>query len=104
VGEVGEAPLPEPLRSGIVLDFSRHLNRVLSVDAEGFDERILKSLDFEKFRPKVICVETLEPGTGKVIQSIVSFLEAKDYSMRGSTFVNSVFLDNSLMESFGHKA
>ncbi len=76
----------------------------LSVDAEGLDERILKSLDFEKFRPKVICAETLEAGTNNVIQSIVSFLESKDYSVRGSTFVNSIFLDNSLMKNPRHEA
>jgi FkbM family methyltransferase len=76
---------------------------LLSVDAEGFDERILKSLDFEKFRPKVICAETLEPGTGNVIQSIVSFLESKNYSVRGSSFVNSIFLDNSLMKNLRHE-
>jgi FkbM family methyltransferase len=77
---------------------------LLSVDAEGFDERILKSLDFEKFRPKVICAETSEPGTKKVLQSIVSFLESKDYSVRGSTFVNSIFLDDSLMRNLRHQA
>ena len=29
--------------------------------------------------------ETSEPGTNNVIQSIVGFLESKDYSARGST-------------------
>ncbi len=77
---------------------------LLSVDAEGFDERILKSLDFEKFRPKVICAETLELGTHQVLQSIVSFMESKDYSVRGSTFVNSIFLDNSLVKNMRHEA
>ena len=77
---------------------------LLSVDTEGFDERILKSLDFERFRPKVICAETLEPDTKKVLQSIVSFLESKDYSVRGSTFVNTVFLDNSLTKNLRRQA
>ncbi len=76
---------------------------LFSVDAEGFDERILRSLDFEKYRPKVICAETLEAGTKNVIQSIVSFLESKNYSVRGSTFVNSIFLDNSLMKNPRHE-
>jgi FkbM family methyltransferase len=70
---------------------------LLSVDAEGFDERIIKSLDFERFRPKVICAETSELGTGKVVQGIAGFLEAKNYSVRGGTFINSVFFDNTLL-------
>jgi FkbM family methyltransferase len=74
---------------------------LFSVDAEGFDEAILKSLDFDRFRPKVICAETAELGTGKVITAIVGFLESKNYSVRGSTFVNSIFLDNALLQEKG---
>jgi len=77
---------------------------LLSVDTEGFDEKILRSLDFEKYRPKVICAETLEPGTNNLVQGIVSFLGSKDYSVRGSTFVNTVFVDNSLMKKLRRRA
>jgi FkbM family methyltransferase len=76
---------------------------LLSVDAEGLDEDILKSLDIERFRPKVICAETSELGTGKLITSIIRFLESKNYSVRGSTFVNSIFLDNAFLREKGVK-
>jgi len=69
-----------------------------SVDTEGFDERILKSLDFERFRPKVVCAETAELATGKINTSIVRFMESKNYSVRGSTLINLIFLNNALLQ------
>jgi FkbM family methyltransferase len=71
---------------------------LFSIDAEGLDLETLKTLDFNKFHPQIICVETSELGTGNVSNDIVAFLESKNYSVRGSTFVNSIFLDNALLE------
>ena len=33
----------------------------VSIDAEGVDFFILKSIDFERFRPKLICIERSRP-------------------------------------------
>jgi hypothetical protein len=32
----------------------------ISIDTEGFDEQIIRSIDFILYRPKVLCVETIE--------------------------------------------
>src|SRR5262249_7224545 len=37
----------------------------LSVDTQGLELAILKSIDYRRFRPKVICAETLVTGTNK---------------------------------------
>ena len=35
----------------------------VSIDAEGVDFFILKSIDFERFRPKMICIERSRPSS-----------------------------------------
>jgi FkbM family methyltransferase len=69
----------------------------LSIDAEGLHLAILKSIDFERFRPKVICVETLVSGTNRTDPEVPAFLEAEDYVVRGQTFPNTIFVDSWLL-------
>ena len=66
---------------------------VLSVDTEGFDLPILRSLDFARFRPDLICAETLEHGGRRVVPDIARLLTEKGYEVRGGSFVNTIFLD-----------
>lgn len=72
----------------------------LSIDAEGIHFEILKSIDFAKFRPKVICIETLVSGTTRTIPEIAEFMKTKNYVPRGATFVNTVFVDNELLDKY----
>jgi FkbM family methyltransferase len=67
---------------------------LLSIDTEGMDLDILKTMDFERFRPDVICVETLQVGTDHIEVDTLRFLESKHYSARGATFVNTIFVDD----------
>jgi hypothetical protein len=69
----------------------------LSIDAEGLHLAILKTMDFKKFRPAVICVETLIAGTKKYIPEIPAFMSTQNYVVRGSTFVNTIFVDGILI-------
>lgn len=66
---------------------------LLSIDVEGLDYAILKTLDFTKHRPKVICVETADPETALVSKPILQLLESKGYQNRGGSLVNTIFLD-----------
>jgi FkbM family methyltransferase len=66
----------------------------LSIDTEGLDLDILRTMDFDRYRPDVICVETLELGSDHVDVGILRFLESKGYSARGATFVNTIFVDD----------
>jgi hypothetical protein len=70
----------------------------MSIDVEGLDLPILKTLQFEKHRPKAICVETLVAGAAEENADIAPFLLAKGYVCRGSSFVNSIFLDKQFLE------
>ncbi|TSC68809.1 MAG: FkbM family methyltransferase [Parcubacteria group bacterium Gr01-1014_56] len=68
---------------------------ILSVDTEGYDLEILKSLDFGKYHPKVICVETLrhdENGNLQKSPEINDHVLSQGYSFYADTRVNSIFV------------
>jgi FkbM family methyltransferase len=73
----------------------------LSVDTEGFDLDILRSLNFGRYRPDVICVETLEVASDVVNVDILSLLDSMRYSVRGATFVNTIFVDDRHLSAPG---
>jgi FkbM family methyltransferase len=68
---------------------------VLSIDVEGLDYPILKTLDFAKFRPKVICAE-LRPR-GRMHPEAVPFLQEREYEIHGMTFPNLLLVDRRVM-------
>ncbi|NJK83676.1 MAG: FkbM family methyltransferase [Saprospiraceae bacterium] len=69
---------------------------LLSLVVEGLDEEILKSINFDKHFPKIICVETFNFGTQTISSSLISFLESKEYKMIAFTGINSIFLRKEL--------
>ena len=70
----------------------------LSLDTEGFDEQILRQVDFDTNYPKVICVETLEytnDGNGQKDKKLIDFLLEKNYMLYADTYINSIFANRS---------
>jgi len=66
----------------------------ISLDVEGLDLAILKSLDYSRFSPKVICVETLLYDENQIESKnneIIYFLTSKGYSIYADTHVNTIF-------------
>lgn len=59
----------------------------LSIDVEGYDSRILEAMDFNKFKPKVICVETVDK----------QILTQAGYSPCFRTIGNVFYIDNNLI-------
>ena len=71
---------------------------LLSLDVEGLDLPILRSLDFANFAPDVCCVETLsytEDRSECKLDDIIEFMLSKDYFVYADTFVNSIFVRRS---------
>ncbi|MDF2433976.1 MAG: hypothetical protein JWP44_3607 [Mucilaginibacter sp.] len=67
----------------------------LNIDAEGIDEHIIKSIDYTKSCPLVICIETLTfsaSGNGVKNTSISSFLVSKGYMLYADTNINTIFV------------
>jgi FkbM family methyltransferase len=69
----------------------------LSIDTEGLDLAILKSMDFTRFRPKVICAETLLSSTTQTRPEIPEFMATQGYVARGGSLVNTIFIDSKIL-------
>jgi Methyltransferase FkbM domain len=74
---------------------------LFSTDTEGYDLAIVRSLDFDRFRPKVFCVETLQGLEPQ--QPILEHMFSKDYEIRGSTFVNTIFVDGRVLRDIAKR-
>ncbi len=67
---------------------------LISLDVEGLDLDILQSIDFERHRPEVICVETITfsvTNREEKVTDIPAFLHSKGYFTFGDTHVNTIF-------------
>jgi len=74
---------------------------LISLDVEGLDLNILYQLNFEKYSPEVICVETLNYGDNNKESKnneIITFLENKGYFIFADTYINSIFCLKSVYQ------
>jgi len=72
---------------------------LISIDVEGLNEEIALSFDFDRFRPKIFCLETItysECNQGKRLDNIIAHLVNNDYRLYADTNINSIFLDRKL--------
>jgi FkbM family methyltransferase len=66
---------------------------LLSIDVEGLDLDILRTLDFEGLRPGAIVAETVQFGAPGVNDDLYRFVVGKGYVVRGGSCINTVFVD-----------
>lgn len=65
----------------------------ISIDAEGVDIAILKTIDFELCRPTLFCVEANKNILNRKAKSeVIEFLENKNYVLMADTSINYIFL------------
>lgn len=57
----------------------------LSIDCEGLDFEVLKSNDWEKYRPKIVCIETHGTLQNDLISESTIFMAKHGYSLKGKT-------------------
>ena len=77
--------------------FGRKAPAFLSIDAEGLHLDILKAVDYSRFRPRVICAETLVSGARTYMPEVAAFMASRNYVARGGSFVNTLFVDRGLI-------
>lgn len=67
----------------------------LSVDVEGFEMDVLKSNDWKRWRPKIICVEVETPGVRDqmVKNPVYAFLQKNGYQWMQTNHTNAFFRD-----------
>lgn len=73
--------LEEHLAIGEAIDF-------LDIDVEGFDLEVLQSNDWEKFRPKIILVESDADLKTDLQSDITKYLEGKGYGIICKSLIN----------------
>ena len=77
--------------------FANKAPDVISLDVEGLDLEILKAMDFVKYRPSLICVETLmydeNQKTFKTTE-VTDFMVSKNYLVYADTRVNTIYYKN----------
>jgi FkbM family methyltransferase len=70
----------------------------LSIDVEGLDVAIMKTLDYQRCRPKVICAETLKALSFDMEPEMTELLAQQGYMARAVTFPNTIYVDKKLMK------
>ena len=69
---------------------------LVSIDIEGMDCAVLRTLDLARFRPKMICAETLIGNTRRHNPDTAALLTARGYEARGMTYPNTIFVDKTV--------
>ena len=75
-----------------ILDETKFANKkidFLDIDVEGADMDVLESLDFEKYSPKLICIEVIKENNED--SDIFNFLRKKDYIRIWSGVFSHIF-------------
>jgi hypothetical protein len=68
---------------------------VIFIDVEGMDYELLTSIDFEKYQPKVFCIETTiydRRGNTEKDERITDFLLSQGYMLYADTNINSIYV------------
>lgn len=77
---------------------------ILSIDLEGMDVKVIKSIDFSRFRPFLIVVETIEYDTklayGTKNEDISNLMQSLNYDEYAFTGINSIFIDKERLNQF----
>lgn len=73
---------------------------ILFLDAEGFDEIIIDSINFNIYAPSIICVETFAYGMGIKNHILINKILGKGYEIHADTFVNTIFVKKNTFIKF----
>lgn len=79
---------------------------LLSIDIEGLDYMVLKTLDFDKYPIPIICAETCEYSENHIKgknRAIGKLLKTKGYFVYADTYINTIFVNNKWFNSAGKK-
>ncbi|HVL16047.1 MAG TPA: FkbM family methyltransferase [Gemmata sp.] len=69
----------------------------LSIDIEGLEFAVLKTLDLSRYRPKLIVADTLVTGTTRHHPETTPYLVGHNYEVRGMTFSNTFYVDKAIL-------
>lgn len=80
---------------------------LVSLDVEGLELDILRSIDFSKYRPHVFCIETLSyaggDGSGVKNSEIHALMLESGYLLHADTYINSIYVAASSWRALRNK-
>ncbi len=71
---------------------------VLSIDIEGLDLAVLRTMDFRAHRPAAICAETKKPGMSHDSTPTARFLRRNGYLACAGSLYNTIFVDRNRLQ------
>jgi FkbM family methyltransferase len=66
----------------------------ISIDAEGFDLEIVRAIDWSRWRPIVVCIETWDMTANRNVSEIDQIMDQAGYSEFGRIGPNTIFRCN----------
>jgi len=79
----------------LIADHFKQAPDLLSIDIEGMDLAVLRSLDFRAHRPAAICAETKKPWMSHDRTPIARLLRTKGYVACAGSLYNTIFVDRA---------
>jgi FkbM family methyltransferase len=93
IKKINEVEVPVDTYNSIVEEYlNSKPPEILFLDAEGLDEEIIKSIDFSRYAPIILCVETFAFGGGLKNYKLIDFLLNNNYKIHADTYVNTIFI------------
>ena len=87
----------------ICKEFAKNTIHFMKIDVEGFEQEVLKSADFENFRPKVILIESTEPNSKvECQQDWEEILISSNYFFCYADGLNRFYLSNESKDLNSH--
>lgn len=75
---------------------------ILFLDAEGYEDIIIKSIDFSFLRPKIICIESAKYdeciNLDNKEHNLEEYLISQNYKVYADTFVNTILIDVAITD------
>ena len=78
-----------------ILSMKAHFD-FMTIDIEGLDGEVLRSIDWQRHRPTSVCVETLtyeRNNAPRKIAEIHDYMIKQGYMLYADTYINSIFVD-----------
>lgn len=100
IAEVKKIPVI-PIKNVLDKYFPDKAPDLLSIDVEGLDFDILRSIDYNSCRPVAICVETVNftmDHRKTKNTELIDFMDSKGYFVYGDTGLNTIFADRALFQ------
>ena len=86
--------------SDLYLNINENLPSLLSIDCEGLDFEVLKSINFQACRFRVVCVEDFDYVDNNKGSAINSYMENQGYKLVNRKNVSSIYLFSSAQKNY----